>query len=189
MGKLQFNPRTFISVNTVSALFSVFMLCIGCSSIKPAATKSGKHYFETFYVGADGNQYFIKPLSFKSRVTQEALFVDITFRYKDEVKDSARVNFSVKSPILYKTIDSVEIATTAAHVATSEGALLYNEKSDEAFISRFTTKIPLSEIKEMFDRDDWTFTVYHPTKTVTYKADKKTVKAIATLRQKVFMLM
>lgn len=189
MEKLGVTHRAFISINVFPVLFSAFILCSSCSSIKPTTTKSGKHYFETFYAGADGTQYFIKPLSFIDSETKEELLVDIAFRYKDQVKDSAIVNFSIKSPSLYKAVNSLSITTTAVHVAARDIRLLYHEKSKDGFISRFTTKIPLREVQQMFDSAAWTFTVHYPTQATAYRPSKKTVKAIATLSQKVFILM
>lgn len=184
-----FKQQPLVQSKILFLLLFILVLCSGCSLVKPNATKSGKNYFETFYVGADGNQYFIKPLSLKNSETKEELLVDITFRYKDQIKDSSTINFSIKSPNLYKSVDSLKISSTAIDIKTSNPKLLFNERSKEKFISRFTTKIPLSTLKEMFYHDDWVFTVYHPTQSTVYKTNKKTSKVIATLRKRVFVLM
>ena len=191
MKKMWLNHQTLIQTKLLSLLTLTLILILhnSCSSIKPTTTKSGKSYFETFYVGVDGTQYFIKPLSLKENTTKETLLVDITFRYKDQIKDSSIINFSIKSPTLYKSIKNLEITTKATNIKTNKVKLLFNEKSGDDFISRFTAKIPLNKTKEMFDHDDWTLTLHHPTQTKAYKTDKKTTKTIATLRKKIFILM
>src|SRR5690606_36572025 len=53
----------FDSLVSLAATFAVpFLLLCSCVSVKPSTTKSGKKYFETFYV-ENGTQYFIKPLA------------------------------------------------------------------------------------------------------------------------------
>ena len=189
MNTLGFTPSTFFPIRAAVTLFAVFILCYGCSSIKPSTTKSGKAYFETFYAGEGGNQYFIKPLSFKASTPEEAVLVDMTFRYRDTIKDSSLVNFSITSPKLYKAIDSLSFTNSAMRVVANDVNLLYNEKAKKGFTSRFTTKIPLSAVQKMFADEDWMCTLYYPTKTVTYTPNAKTMKAIAALRQNVFILM
>lgn len=173
----------------VLLLFLVSIFLSGCLSVKPTTTKSGKNYYETFYVGADGNQYFIKPLSFKNSETKEELIVDITFRYKDEIKDSAIVNFTITSPVIYKSLDSLKISNNSIDISNHNTSLLFNEKSNSEFISRFTSEIALYDIKKLFNKDDWTFIIYNATETTKFKPNRKTVKAITALRENVFILM
>lgn len=165
-----------------------FLLC-GCFGVKPTTTKSGKHLFETFYAGAEGTQYFIKPLLFSNQKPAEELAADITFRYKNEVRDSAIINFSIKSPVIYKTIDSMKIANNDFHAVTSKITLLFNEKPAEVFVSRFTAKLPLHQVKQLFDNDGWEITIYSKALSNQYRPSKGSQKAIETLKDKVFVVM
>lgn len=167
----------------------LLLLLSGCFSVKPTTTKSGKNYFETFYVGADGTQYYIKPLLFKDDDSNDELFVDITFRYKNEIRDSAIVNFSIKSQIIYKTIDSLKISNNLVVIKNDKIELLFNEKTRKEFVSRFTTKISLNEIKQLFNKDEWNFVIYYKNQKIKYKSHRRTEKAINTLRNKVFIIM
>jgi hypothetical protein len=161
----------------------------GCLSIKPSTSKSGKNYFETFFVGEEGTQYFIKPILFKNEKSNEDLILDITFRYRNEIKDSAKVNFSIKSSIIYKTIDSLKFSNKDNNLISDQLVLLYNEKNKIGFTSRFSSKFNLSEIKEMFKDDSWEITIYHHNKTYIYTPHRKTIKAINSVRDRVFVLM
>jgi hypothetical protein len=173
----------FISFILISLIFS------GCLSIKPSTTKTGKNYFETFYVGEEGTQYFIKPILFKEETSNEDLMLDITFRYRNEIKDSAIVNFTIKSLILYKTIDSLKLSNKDIKIESDQLVLLFNEKSKTAFTSRYSTKFSLKEIKEIFNNDAWKMIIYNQNKIATYKPPNKTIRTINTIRDRVFVLL
>lgn len=171
------------------AFILLLLICTGCLSIKPSTTKSGKNYFETFYVGEEGTQYFIKPTLFKDEKSNEDLVLDITFRYRNEIKDSAIVNFSIKSSMIYKTIDSLKLSNKDIAIKSDKVELLFNEKNKTGFTSRYSTKFGLNEIKEMFTNDAWEVNIYNQNKITTFKPHRKTIKAINTVREKVFVLM
>jgi len=170
-------------------LILLLLLFSSCLSIKPSTTKSGKNYFETFFVGEEGTQYFIKPILFIDEKSNENLILDITFRYRNEVKDSATVNFSIKSSILYKTIDSLDISNKDNKIESDQLVLLFNEKSKTGFTSRYSTRFSLNEIKEMLNYDTWEITIYNQNKVTKYKPHRKTTRAINTVRDRVFALM
>jgi len=188
MATFLFKLHSFIQYKLSIAILLSFLF-YGCLSVKPTTTKSGKNYFETFYVGEAGTQYFIKPLLFENNESNKDLFVDITFRYKKEIKDSAILNFSIKSPTLYKSIDSLAISNRIMDIKSDNVDFLFSEKTKKGFVSRFTTKIALDGVKEMFNNDEWDFTLYNKNQTVKYASNKKTNKAINTLKDKVFILM
>lgn len=167
----------------------LLLMFSGCLSIKPSTTKSGKNYFETFYVGEEGTQYFINPILFKDEKSNEDLVLDITFRYRNEIKDSAIVNFSIKSSMIYKTIDSLKLSNKDIAIKSDKVELLFNEKNKTGFTSRYSTKFGLNEIKEMFTNDAWEVNIYNQNKITTFKPHRKTFKAINTVRDKVFVLM
>lgn len=167
----------------ISLMFS------GCLSIKPSTTKSGKNYFETFYVGEEGTQYFIKPILFKDEKSNESLVLDITFRYRNEIKDSAIVNISIKSSIMYKTIDNLKFSNKDIEIISNKVELLFNEKNKTGFTSRYSTKLSVKEIEEMFNNDVWEMTVYNQSKITRYEPQRKAIRAINTVREKVFVLM
>ncbi len=170
--------------------FILLMLIFsGCLSIKPSTTKSGKKYFETFYVGEEGTQYFIKPILFKDEKLNEDLILDITFRHRNEIKDSATVNFSIKSPIIYKTLDSLKLLNKDIEINTNKVELLFNEKNKTGFISRYATKFSLKEMKEMFKNEAWEIKIYNQNKITNYVANKKTIITIKTIRDNVFVMM
>ena len=167
----------------------LLLMFSGCLSIKPSTTKSGKKYFETFYVGEEGTQYFIKPVLFKDEKSNEVLVLDITFRYKNKIKDSAIVNFSIKSSIIYKTIDSLKLSNKGIAIKSDKVELLFNEKNKTGYTSRYSTKFSLKEIKEMFNNDAWEMTIYNQNKITRYEPGSKTISAINALRVNVFVLM
>jgi hypothetical protein len=171
------------------ACIMLSMFLSGCLSVKPSTTKSGKNYFESFYVGAEGTQYFIKPILLKDEKSKEDLVLDITFRYRNEIKDSAIVNFSIEGPMIYKTIDSLGLSNNTIVVKSNNLNLLFNEKNKTGFTSRYSTKISLNEIKELFSNEEWKVNIYNQNKINTFKPYGKSPKAINIIRDKVFIIM
>ncbi|MBE9466763.1 MAG: hypothetical protein IMY72_00410 [Bacteroidetes bacterium] len=150
--------------------------------------KSGKKLFETFYVGEDGTQYFIKPLIFSNSQNKEKLLIDFTFRYKNEVKDSVVINFSLLSSNIFKNIDSLSFSNTTHKIMSKNVNLMFNEKKNKLFNSRFSTKIPLINFDKMFINGDWNIIVYSRENSSTYYSEKKTKKAIKKLQDKIFII-
>lgn len=177
----------------VSTAYTCIVLCIlnsltGCLSVKPAATKSGKNLFETFYVGDEGTQYFIKPLILVNTQNREEIAIDFTFRYKNEIKDSVALNLSLQSSNIFKSFDSLSFSNQTHKIVSKELRLLFNEKRNSLYISRFTTKFPLVELNKLFDTNDWALTLYKDNSYTTYISEKQTKKAITKLEEKIFTL-
>lgn len=105
------------------------------------------------------------------------------------IKDSAIVNFSIISPILYKSIDSLVISNGNVEIRNNRAEYLFNEKNNKEFVSRFTTNISLDEINKMFNNDEWEFNIFQKKQMDKYKPYKKTEKAINILRDRLFILM
>ena len=185
------NLKGFLNTSLLDLLLviTITIMFIGCLSIKPASTNSGKKYFETFYIGEEGTQYFVKPILLKNNQSKEDMLLDITFRYKNEIKDSATLNFSIRSSIIYKKIDSLELSNKVTGVKCATAVLLYNEKNKTGFTSRYSTKISLKEIKEMFSNSDWYLTIYSQNKSTKYQPEKKSINAINSIRDNIFVLM
>ncbi|MDD2386231.1 MAG: hypothetical protein PHP52_05555 [Bacteroidales bacterium] len=174
-------------------IFSAFCVLIcftGCVSIKPGGVKSGKKLVETFYVGEEGSQFFIKPLAFYNiQSKEEKIIIDFTFRYKNEVKDSVIANFSLQSSTIFKSIDSLSLSNISNKIISLDIRLMFNETRKGLFDSRFTTKFSLLEFKEMFKNNDWTIKVYQENDCNTYVSQKKTKKTIKIIQDNVFILM
>jgi hypothetical protein len=166
----------------------IFNAIIGCLSVKPTATKSGKNLFETFYVGDDGIQYFIKPLNMKNTQNSDELKIDFTFRHKDEIKDSVVVNVSLRSSAIYKNIDSLSLSNETHKIVSDNLRLLFNEERNDLYTSRFTTKVPLIDVVQLFDTNDWILTIHKNQAPQTYIPEKNTKKAILKLQEKLFIL-
>lgn len=176
-----------MKVTTIFFFFS--LLLTGCVSVKPSASKSGRNAFQVFYIGDSGNQYFIKPIVFTNETSAEQIKLDVTFKYKDDVKDSSTVNFSILSSSLYKKIDSLVINTPHSQVASKQVQLLFNEKTEKHFVSRFTTKVSLHELKELFAYENWQISLHEKEKRVTFKPEKKATNTIKEINNLVFILM
>ncbi len=155
--------------------------------MKPNGTKSAAKYYETFFVGEEGTQYFVKPIKFSNN-EDEILTLDITFRYKDQVKDSATITFSFFSEDLIKKIDSISLSNKNIFLKSYKVDLMFNERDKGLIESRFSSKILLSDMVKLFNSSDWTMQLYSSEKSYTIVSNKKTNKIIDALNFDIFTL-
>ena len=104
------------------------MLVSSISNVHLSIAFTPPKLFETFFLGDQGTQYFIKPLSFKDN-SNNYLEMDITFRYLNKIQDSATINFSIYNKALIQAIDSLSIGNHSYSVTTKEIKYLFSERS------------------------------------------------------------
>ncbi len=180
--------------NQITKIISVVFICIclaglstSCLRIKPNGTKSAKKLFETFFVGEDGSQYFIKPFEFVND-NGEKVLLDITFRYKDEVKDSAKLTFAYYSKDLIKNIDSLSFTNPSISIQANSIELMFNERDKDLIKSRFSSKVLLKDLVNLFDKSNWEMELHSSDKTYTVSSNKKSDKIIEALDFEIFSL-
>ena len=170
-------------------LFLISQLVLGCAlTIKPAASKSAKSFYESFFVGEDGTQYFIKPLEFSAEGNQDKLFVDFTFRYKDELKDSGVVNVSIERGHIIKSLDDIIFTNTNSTVVLEDISLLFNEKKGQKFISRFSAKCSTKEMVDLFNDSNIKIEVKESDSSLSFFPNKNSQKAIRSLNDNLYIL-
>ncbi len=168
----------------------VAISAVSCLSVRPAGVKGGKSLYEAFFTGDEGVQYFIKPLGFtQNNSSKEKLYIDFTFRYKDSIKDSVTVNFSLANEILFKSLDSIIFFNREERLSSTKLKLLFNEGKKEIYTSRFTTKLSLKEVYSLFNNSIWKITVINENQQFIYIPDKKGKKSIEILKRELFSIM
>ena len=182
---------TFCNDSSKGKMVKFILLFLVLSSIFSAHSStviSGEKYYRTFYVGEDGIQYFIEPFLLKSEKSKAQLLVDFTFRFKNEIKDSVILNFSIKSSVTYKTIDSLNLSNENIELKSSKIELLFFENRRSNYISRFTTKVSLKDMKELFNNDNWIIAVTTQNQITRYSSHGKSNKEINSLKANLFTL-
>lgn len=181
--------NSFPSYKTIVFCFLIITFS-ACFSVKQSTSRSGKKFYETFFVGDEGNQYFLKPVFLENNKSKEKIAIDFTFRYKDEVKDSGIINFSVYSPSLYSVIDSINFKNEIILIKSNKVTTLYKEKNNKGFHTRLTTKIPMMELNKIFSNNNWELNIYNKsTGGATFIPTKKSKKIIKNLYNNVFIIM
>ncbi len=176
--------NTIVKIGLISSI----IFCItSCASIKPTSVKSGQKIFETFYLGDNGTQYFIKPIDLESS-SEEELMIDITFIYKNIIADSASANFSILSNKLINNIDSLKIGNATDCYSTQETKFMFSERSKRMFNSRFSCKISLALLINLFQNNNWIISIYTKGETYTFTAPNSTAKKIDKLNYLIFSL-
>lgn len=165
-------------------LISLSISLNSCLGVKPATSGGGKKYFESYYVGDEGNQYFIKPLALVSEYEEAKATLDISFRSKESLQGTAQMNFSVYMPEAIHSLKSVYLYVNNTSFELSDVKLLFVEREKNSFQSRFSTTIPAEKLKSIFNTSDWQLVIIKE-KGNTYKFDtasssKKRIEAINT---------
>jgi len=159
----------------------------GCIGIKRGGTRPGHKLYETFFVGDNGTQYFIKPIAFAGEHGDATM--DVTFRFKTEIRDSATINISFVDDQIHKSADSIVLRAGTNRIRLNTGKLLFNDKVKGGYASRFTAKAPLADIAPMFNQHDWTISLYDAGSSRHYNGGNKARKKISKIRENVFALL
>lgn len=165
------------------------LLLMSCGSVRPGAVKSARNLYETFYVGEDGTQYFIKPLKFEHPGdVGSTLLLDLTFRYRDEVRDTATLNFTIEDERLYRSVDEITISHPGFSARCSDTDLLYTQRSGDGFASRFSARMPMADLVKVFTSSDWTLQVRTGDMNKSFLPVSKTERAVIRLQDGVFVV-
>lgn len=178
-----------LNLNSIKYGFTLLALIIlsSCINVKPGASKSGKKLYETFFVGDAGTQYFIKPLVFGNN-SNEKLELDITFRYKNETKDSAIVNISFLVDEIFKNADSLQINNDSVGIVIREMKFMFSDRAKEKYHCRFSCKMKLIDVKNLFENSDWRLMLFKKEALSTYMPTKNTKTNIEKLNYEIFSI-
>lgn len=173
---------------TIVVLFSFSISLMGCFSIKPATSKSAKNLVETFYVGDEGTQYFIKPLAFKTDTGKE-LVMDFSFRQNVSLNKEAivTINSSLFTTNIQKDVKSIEIQNSSQSTKGKNIKILFSEKNKDTFKLRFSTQITTEELLHLFNNPDWKV-VIDENFSESFKPQSKTQKAITRINENILVL-
>jgi hypothetical protein len=169
----------FLSIVLFSLLLS------GCFSVRPAARKTMEKYTETFLT-EKGVMYFIKPFAVKGENKDEKIYLDFTFI--NESSDSAIVNFSLYAQESIKELKSILFKNSSGEIYSEHFKLLFNEKNKNQYISRFSTTIPVIELKKLFSNENWVIEITTPDVKKVYQPKNNIKKMILKLNESLFQL-
>lgn len=167
-------------------VFALFFLS-SCIGLKSGGANSAQRLFETFFVGEDGTQYFIKPLEYKN-ADKDKLFIDYTFRYKNAVKDSVTMNFSVYFDFIIKNFEEFELVSDNYSLKTDKVDFMFTEKQKKEFHSRFSVKMPFSQVLKIFKDETFKIKVSNQNTSYTFYPVRKTEKAMEEMNEKLFLI-
>jgi hypothetical protein len=171
----------------VKTLLFLFLLnsCIGAKS---GAHGSGRHLFETFYVGDEGTQYFIKPLQLKNDKAEQEADLDFVFRYKNQVKDSVTINISFLGKEMIKKVDSCSFQTSKGQLRLQSLKYLFLERQGKKYNLRYSSKAALADVYKLFQDNKWVLSAYISQQDNKYSCPPSTEKKIAKIYHHIFSL-
>lgn len=167
------------------SLFVLSLLINGCS-IFGGGNKVEK-LTQTFFVGESGTQYYIKPLEFESD-SEGDLSLDITLRYKDEIKDTATINFTLLNESVIKKLDYIKLTNDSETYSTDDITLLFAERKDDDFKSRFSFRIPMADLDKLMMNADWNLSFTSAKKEYSYAPTSSTKEKLKILNDDLFVI-
>jgi hypothetical protein len=175
------NKPFFLSITLKAVLLVFVMTTVSCSS--------AKNLYQTFFVGDEGIQYFIKPLSFKNAETKEEILVDFTFRHRKEIKDSTIINFDLLTPSTTSDVDKIELQNKLINPSYDQVNLLYKERVQKNYKFRYASNFLLKDVVKLFEANDWKITLYTGDKQTEYIPTKSAQKRIEKLYKEIFAIL
>jgi hypothetical protein len=156
-----------------------------CSGLK----RSGSRLYESFYVGEKGTQYFIKPITFSNQ-NSENLRMDYTFRFRNNIgaTDTATINFTLRSNLLIRDVDSLCIKTGTSQLTIRNAKRLFMERENNQFTSRFSSTCPAQLLPVLFNHNNWTISVYSENYSTSVTSDRPAKRKIERLNHNLFSL-
>lgn len=168
------------------ALLSI-VIAVACAPRQMYAQTANK-LVKTFFVGAEGSQYFIKPLTFEGEGKQ-TMQIDFTFRCRNVIgQDTVKCNFTIASEKIYKHLDSMTIVSSAGKAVCSDVQLLFNKTEGKKFLSRLSADTMLADLDKAMAADDWTICLYRDGVCDRFHAPAKTRKQLRQLNQRLFII-
>lgn len=170
----------------------VFVLMMGsihsCIGLKPATSSSSGKLLETFFTGENGTQYFIKPLLLKND-NKEFVLLDITFRHRDVIADSALIRLSIYSYELLKNFAVIKFGNGSSQFSINQTELMFTERTKHHLHSRFSLKMPLQDLRKLFTQSNWQITITLDQQELQFRASSKTKRKISELNYSVFSIL
>ncbi len=175
--------KRFSSFSYLIILTSIFVLSSCMGARMPMSGKRDK-LVETFFIEKGITQYFIKPLMLKGE-RKGALYLDFTFRDQEVQNDSATVNFSVENESTLKEVESLRVIASGQTASASDITFLLTKDRGGSFESRYSSKIPLDEVKKLFEHAEWQATIVNEGSTIRFTSPGKAMKSIEKLNDRV----
>lgn len=166
-------------------LIPIIIVINGCSIF--GGSNSLDKMVQTFYVGDAGTQYYVRPIQLSTE-KDENMLMDITFRYKDEIKDSATINFTLISEELFKKIESIQINNSSHNFVSKELTLLYAEREGDNFKARFSYQCPMTNLDTLIRNPNWVVTIMNNSKEYQYLASSEAKTVLKTLDDDLFVI-
>lgn len=133
-------------------LLSMVFILISCGFNPGGKVNSGRSkskLYQSFFVGEEGTQYFIDRILFENRKSENYLFADFTFRHSNTKRSSVTFNFSLNSKVYVSQMDSLALLADESVFMAENIKIMFTEKQDGRFVSRFTSSISLDHLKQL----------------------------------------
>ena len=162
-------------------IFSV----VSCSTMKPSTGGKAGKYYESFFTGKTGVQYFIKPIRIDSAEKNSFMECDIVFRINDNMDDSATMNISFYSQDVISKKPDVSFFTNGKAHSASFYQTFYQERVGKLVITRCSYKSYREDIYQFIKAPVDSIMISEGINTLeTFYTPKKTAKKLVSIKNK-----
>lgn len=169
-------------------IFVLFIACLLCASCATVGTGSVRKKYISQYVGDEGIQYFIKPISFRAD-NNNTLDADFTFRHGDlNLNDTVILNYTVRTNSKMAKMKSFSICFDNKVFPAISTTTLYKEK-DRDFVTRYSSVFQYKQLREAYKNQWFSLKTMTEDGGVEYKPTTKSTKLIQALDESIFQLL
>lgn len=173
--------KQFLIILAISSL--IILTFLSCSKVKPGASAKSGGLYESFYLGPDQNQYFIKPLEFE--YDDYELHADFTFKKLKDSLSPITLNFTITSDIVIKDIQYYEIAGERVNKLQK----LFLEQNRNDFEIRFTSELSFNSFSKFMKMQDPIILIESDYLSNNFTATNSTKKKMGKLNEGLIQLM
>lgn len=176
---MKIKPFLIILAISILLIFSLF----SCSKVKPGASAKAGGLYESFYLGPDQNQYFIKPLEFE--YDDYELHADFTFKKLKDSLSPITLNFTITSDIVIKDIQYYQIAGERVN----ELQKLFLEQNRSKYEIRFTSELSYDSFSKFMKMQEPIILIESDYLSNSFTATNSSKKKIGKLNEGLIQLM
>lgn len=169
-------------------IFVLFITCLLFASCATVGTGSVRKKYISQFVGDEGIQYFIKPITFKAD-NNNTLVADFTFRHGEEnLNDTVMLNYTVRTDSKMTKLKDFCICFDNKEIAATSTTTLYKEK-DKDFVTRYSSVFQYKQLREAYKNQTFSLKTITTDGEVEYKPTTKSSKLIQGLDESIFQLL
>jgi len=154
----------------------VFSIIFSCKSMRYSTPKS---YFVVYYINDSVNQYFIKPILYKSK--KDNLIIDFTFR-DSTLNCDVTTNYSILTRNRTLKIDSAYFLLNSDKIRLKSPKKMFIDKKSKNYVIRYSNIINFEDLDQITLKQA-SIIAYYNDKQHIFKPTKNSKKILTSAQE------